>query len=340
MKQTFSLFLISILLFSGCSPEEPVLTKRTVPLMGTFVEVRVWGDKENTNEIIDETLEFAGTFEEKFNIFSTKSEINQLNLKKKAEVSPELYEVLDISKQVSATTDGEFDVTVGPMLKHSGFYAEMPESIRSMIPDRYERGDWKNVTLISPDHVFLDGGVWVDASGIAKGYIVDKMAAFLAEKKVKFFLVNAGGDIYCGKKKEDGKWLIGLRGPASKSALLVLALSEKAVATSGDYENCTIDVKTSEELSHIVNPAVPCVMKKNFSSMTVIASTCAVADALATAMMAMGKEKAIALANTIDGVEVISVTSLDGKCEVNYSAGAEKYVAMVGCAVSLEGDDK
>ncbi|MBU1127545.1 MAG: FAD:protein FMN transferase [Candidatus Omnitrophica bacterium] len=336
MKRPFLLLFAGIFFFSGCSAEKLTLSKRTVPLMGTFVEIRIWGNRDGEDKIIEETLEFAGALEEKFNIFSTRSEINQLNLKKKAEVSPELYHVLDLSKAISAMTDGEFDVTIAPMLKYGGFYAEMPEAIRNMIPDRYEKGGWKNITLFSPDHVSLDGGVWVDASGIAKGYIVDQMADFLAGKKVAYFLINAGGDIYCGKKQNSGKWMVGLRAPASKSAVLVLALQGKAVATSGDYENCVIDAKTSEELSHIVDPSVPCVMKKNFSSMTVIASTCAVADALATAMMAMGKEKAIALADTMDGVEVISVTSQDGECVVDYSAAAEKYVAMAGCSVGLE----
>jgi len=159
--------------------------------MGTFVEVRVWGSRDDQEKIIEETFEFASAFEGKFNIFSTRSEINHLNLKKKAKVSPELYHVLDLSKKISVMTDGEFDVTIAPMLKYGGFYEEMPESIRNMIPDRYEKGDWKNITLVSPDHVSLDGGVWVDASGIAKGYIVDQMAAFLADKKMVYFLINA-----------------------------------------------------------------------------------------------------------------------------------------------------
>ncbi|MGB2599577.1 MAG: FAD:protein FMN transferase, partial [Candidatus Omnitrophota bacterium] len=101
---------------------------------------------------------------------------------------------------------------------------------------------------------------------------------------------------------------------------------DMAVATSGDYENVVIDENTGEVLSHIIDPFREAPIKETFSSVTVIAPTCAEADALATGMMVMGKDDAIALANEMKDVSIIVVTGSDGQHSVDLSEGAEKYV--------------
>jgi len=99
-----------------------------------------------------------------------------------------------------------------------------------------------------------------------------------------------------------------------------------AVATSGDYENVVIDRKSGEYISHIIDPSGEKAKREIPSSITVIAPTCAEADALATGMMAMDKDKAIALADTLKDVEIIAIECPGGRRSMNFSKGAAKYV--------------
>jgi len=331
------LLLVCVALVSGCArkpaQEEYFQRSRTEMLMGTFVQVKLYAkktgsekDAEKADRVIDEAFSLAEKLEKKFNIFDPESEVNRLNTSGEMVVSPELFDILKESKKMSGITGGTFDVTVAPVLKKQGFYKDMPDAIRDSIPEAEAGAGWEDVVLIpGVNRVVLDSGAWVDLSAIAKGYIVDRMADLFRGKGYDIFLINAGGDIYCGKKK-DSDWNIGLRKPGMDRVLLVLALKEKAVATSGDYENWIMNEDTGEFFSHIIDPVRHMAMGKKFSSITVIAPTCAVADALATGMMAMDSNDSIILADSLKGVEVVSVISGDEGYELDWSSGAEKYI--------------
>jgi len=302
--------------------------------MDTFVQVKISGERagdkegrEKVEEAVSGAFQLADELEKRFNIYYPKSEINSLNIAREQSVSPALFDLLEKSEEISRLTSGGFDTTVAPVLKQEGFYKDMPESIREKIPDSPAEGGWKDI-ILSPEsrNVTLRSTAWVDLSGIAKGYIVDRMAEFFRKNKIQGFLINAGGDIYCGERNGDGKWMIGLREPGTEGVLLVLELEDMAVATSGDYENWIMDRDTGEVFSHIVDPLHHALVEKELSSVTVISPACAEADALATGMMAMGKGEAIALADAIEGVEAIVVTFSRDGYKIDYSGGAGEYI--------------
>jgi len=294
--------------------------------MGTFVEIKTYSDSSDIKKVVGGAITLAGGLEKRFSAFDPASEINRLNSRREGKVSPDLYEVLGVSGNTSRLTGGKFDITVSPVLKKKGFYASMPAVLKDRIPDSYADGDWKKVVLAGNSEVVLGGDVWVDLSGIAKGYIVDRMAMFLENGGVGRFLINAGGDIFCGAGPDGRKWQIGLREPGSGKVLLVIAVCRMAVATSGDYENWVFDEIPGRDVAHIVDPSASAPIDKKMSSVTVIAPVCARADALATGMMAMGSKKAIDLAETIDGVEVITVDRDGEGYKMGYSSGAKEYV--------------
>ncbi|MFH1309811.1 MAG: FAD:protein FMN transferase [Candidatus Omnitrophota bacterium] len=311
---------------------------RTDALMGTFVQVKTvcyQGSYRDLVAIVADSFELARQLKKKLSIFNPDSEINALNDEKNKKVSDELFEVIKEAKDIGNITNGEFDITVAPILKKQGFYEDMPDKVLRGIPDNSDSVGWKNV-LLYPEkkEIVLLNGAWLDLSGISKGYIVDKMSEFLQKKGVFDFLINAGGDIYCAKHKRDRDWSIGVRNPRSKLnmertsqyVLLQLDMANMAVATSGDYENVIIENKGKKLLSHIVDPDIKKTLPEMPSSVTVIADACFKADALATGMMAIGKEKALELARSLENVEIIFVENSGAEPDLSFSGGASKYI--------------
>jgi len=300
-------------------------------LMGTFVQIKVIApelSRTKLNGIVKKALEEARGLEARFSIFNTDSEINALNLSGEKTVSPELYDLINEAGRVNHITGGGFDLTVTPVLKARGFYRDMPQEIHSRIPEVFDGVGWENVIMNADARsVKLCNGAWIDASGIAKGYIVDRMASSFRKEGLTSFLINAGGDIYCAVSPGGVAWKIGIRYPGENTIALVIAVKNLAVVTSGDYENVVMDESLKEEISHIIDPS-RCVPGKNaVSSVTVIAPSCTEADGLATGMMVLGRPKAIALADALENVEAIWVECpAEAGYKVEYSASAEKYI--------------
>ena len=331
MRTSILTAVVFLALLSGCRQHgAPAEYSRVGTVMDTFVQVKVSDaalGRDRLESAVEGCLGLAEELSGKFSAFSPSSEINLLNTRKRMEVSPDLLDVISRSADMSSLTGGGFDVTVAPILKRQGLYRNMPEVILREIPDDTAAVNWRNVGINEEDGIItLKGGAWVDLSGIAKGYIVDRMSAFLSEAGIASVMVNAGGDIYCGARIGGGEWLVGVRKPGKGAVSLVLGLKNTAVATSGDYENFVRDEATGEEVSHIADPDSGRTLKKSISSVTVIAPDCAQADALATGMMAMGPEKGIALADSTPGVEVIYIFEEAGKERVVMSKGAGEYI--------------
>ncbi|MFH1846834.1 MAG: FAD:protein FMN transferase [Candidatus Omnitrophota bacterium] len=324
------LFIMGMALLTGCSfAGREKMVSRTETLMGTFVQIKVHtAFPRGVQREIDAVLGKAGGLERKFNIFDAESEVNSLNINKHIRASSELLDVIEKAVNMSIVTDGKFDITVSPILNADGFYPDMPVEIKDRIPKEFGGVGWQNISIEerTPD-IFLSENTWIDLSGIAKGYIVDKISKSLKDKKVLHFLINAGGDMYCTTRSpQEESWRIGIREPSTNGFILVLGLKNTAVATSGDYENIVIEKESGTELSHIIDPEVDRAKEKKSSSITVIASTCAEADALATAMMVMDEAQAVAFADTLENVEVVAVSYAEGQRKVLFSEGAEKYI--------------
>ena len=147
---------------------------------------------------------------------------------------------------------------------------------------------------VGPRQVRLEiPGMGVTLDGIAKGFVVDRMAAVLEGRGLKDYLINAGGDIRCAGHREDGTtWRIGVQDPGKKADLPdIIGMSGGAVATSGSYE---IHFDRDRTYHHIVSGETGLSPQASLS-VSVVAPTALTADALATSLFVMEPDQGLAL---------------------------------------------
>ncbi|MFH1665179.1 MAG: FAD:protein FMN transferase, partial [Candidatus Omnitrophota bacterium] len=159
------------LVLSGCSGvDEDGVYSRTDMFMGTFVQVKVIAPgigRDRVSRLVDEVFNAARRMEKKFNGFDPASEVNELNIKKKMRVSPEMFSLLTKARMAGDMTGGEFNILVAPALKAGGFYARMPREILDKIPEAAGPPDWKDIVLEEDTgNVVLRENAWIDLAGI------------------------------------------------------------------------------------------------------------------------------------------------------------------------------
>ena len=264
-----------------------------------------------------------------FNGQGLVSRINKNNKKKVVKVSPELFRLAKRAKEYFVLTQGAFDITVEPLTQIWGFGPEkktLPEAKAITEVLRYVGLDKIKLDEKSKTFTFKDARVKMDFGAIAKGYAVDEAVKIFKARGIKEGLINIGGDLYCmGAKPGSKSWFIGIRDPENKGNILAtLQLHDKAIATSGTYENFYI--YNNKRYSHIIDPRTGYPVINNITSATVIADDCTTADALATAVFVLGEHKAVTLIESLPDIECFLIISKDGRSEFIISSGMERYI--------------
>lgn len=231
-------------------------------------------------------------------LFNGQSTLSRINSGKQAEADAMLLEVLQLAEKVSQSTNGAFDVTVGPLVNAWGFGFARRDSLSPARVDSLR-------ALVGHDKLRLDGTkvikadarMVIDCGAIAKGYGVDRVAALLRRKGVADYMVEVGGEVVVrGQKDKNGTpWAIGINKPTAEAVAggemqTVLELHDCALATSGNYLN--FYEENGRRYAHTIDPATGYPVQHSVLSATVIAPSCAEADAYATSFMVMGLDKA------------------------------------------------
>ncbi len=254
------------------------------------------------------------------------SKFNNLEVGDSLNIKSDFNHVFNKSHYYHSLTNGSFEVTIKPLIDLWGF--EKPD-YRTNIPDsssikRALTNIGINNIKIRDGYIYKMNEVSLDFSALAKGYAVDKIATFLKDNLIYNFMVEIGGELsLSGYNSEDKKWSIGVQNPSLNniSSTLNLLLTNKAIATSGNYRNFfTYDGKS---YSHIISPTTGYPIDKNILSVTVISDQCIDADALATSLIVMNIEDGIDLIDKIKGTEVFYITKEN---ENLYSKGFKAFV--------------
>lgn len=285
------------------------MAKRSQPIMGTVLNLTVYGpDRDSCEEALTRTVSTMQELEKKLSRHMSTSELSELNRTGVLEnPGKDLLQVLSLAQDLSRKTSGAFDVTVLPLLKlHEQIQGENDH------PDLKDHSTARGLVDYSNLHLGIGSvqltarGMGVSLDGIGKGYIVDQGVDTLRSLGFNNVYVEAGGDLMVSGQKEDRTpWRIGIRNPRPKQdqQLVTIGVSDKAVATSGDYmQPFTPDLQHH----HIIDP------RSGFSppelaSCTVTAPNVALADGLATAIMVLGNNDALDLIEPMEGCEAYMI---------------------------------
>ena len=214
-------------------------------------------------------------------------------------VPAQLMAVLRLGLEIGRASAGAFDIGMGDAVAAWGFgpTAADADRIRQAL-----------ATPRRPAHEVLDldhasgrvkklAPITLDLNGIAKGYGVDRLAEVLRGRGIRSALVGIDGEMRALGLRPDGEpWAVAVEAPDPdrRAAHSLLALEDAAVATSGDYRH-RVQVG-DRQLSHTMDPRRGAPLPAPPASVTVIAQSCAEADAWASALMVLGENEGSALA--------------------------------------------
>ena len=225
-------------------------------------------------------------------------------------VGPEALEVIQKSIIASKLSDGTFDITfqiMGDLWKFGDARDEKPKvPNKNDVQKKKKLVDYRKIEF-EGNKVRLGKGQRIGLGGIAKGYIVDKVARVLRDGGLATFLVQAGGDLYGSGRKPDGSpWVSGIQDPRGGSGRFfgVLELEDHAFSTAGDYARAY--VVDGKRYHHIIDPRTgyPATLCR---SVTIWAPDALTADTVDDAVFILGPEKGLALVESLDSVGAVIV---------------------------------
>lgn len=295
-----SLVWISLLI-TGCSRSDgPEILEFSGRTMGTWYTIKVAefpssADPETIAKVIETEL---NNVNDKMSTYKSDSELSLFNKAPVGEpfkVSPDTFEVITRSLEIWRLSQGAFDVTIGPLVNLWGFGPDgKPEKIPSLedMKNAWDKVGSDGLILHVDDRELVKRKeLYVDLSAIAKGYAVDRVAEALENAGIRRYLVEVGGEIRAGNSKAAGiSWQVAVEEPVSDRRQIhkVIKLDNAAMATSGDYRNYfEVDGK---RYSHTIDPRNGQPIAHQLASASVIMPSCADADAWATALMVLGPD--------------------------------------------------
>ena len=297
--------------------------RRSQLLMGTVVEIMAGGRPAGQLEdAVDAAFSEMVRLDHLLSSYNQDSEVSRLSQSASGgAVSAETAAVIGLGLEVARRSGGAFDLTLGRLKALWGIDRENP-----VVPNR--QAITAALAGIGPNALTLNGRqlnkhdaeLQIDLGGIAKGYAVDRAIAVLRERGIASAAVNAGGDMYLLGQRPERPWRVGIQQPRQKDAVLeTVQVSDRAVVTSGDYER--FFEKDGQRYHHIFDPqsGFPA---RGCQSVTIIADSVALGDALATALFVLGPQEGLRLLDQYPGAEALIVAT-DGS--LHASPGWTKY---------------
>ncbi|MGB1984000.1 MAG: FAD:protein FMN transferase [Porticoccaceae bacterium] len=298
--------------------------------MGTTYSITVVADQLPPDDLSQQIDRLLSKVDSSMSTYKDESEIsrfNRLSVGQTQKISSEFAEVIRISQKIWHQSNGAFDPTIGPLVDLWGFgpvdrEGQVPssESIEQVLSNvGFESIVLEDLTLSKLAPVALD------VSAVAKGYAVDLVANHLEMLALPDYLVEIGGEIRVSGTNPDGQpWRIALEQPQLFAAVdRVIEISDSAIATSGDYRNYF--EKDGVRYSHTIDPRTGMPIRHKLASVSVIAESCAEADAWATALSVMGAVESKKLANQL-GLAVYMLVREDDQFVAEHSDKFEQYL--------------
>ncbi|MDP6190547.1 MAG: FAD:protein FMN transferase [Gammaproteobacteria bacterium] len=330
-----ALWLLTVAVLSGClAPQQTPLKTITGLAMGTSYTVKWLVVNESAEQAYpDQINALVRQIEESMSTYMDASDLSGLNGAPAGiwhSVPADMAALIGHAQTISQSTDGAFDITIGPVVDLWGFGPDpKPETIPTA--DQLDAlrplvGYQQIAVRQDPPAVKKANTNAIDLSAIAKGYAVDRVAQWLQARGIAHFMVEIGGEIRTrGTKLEGQPWRIAIESPGqqARSVFEVVRVEDRALATSGNYRNYYEE--NGIRYAHTLDPKSLQPVRHKLASVTVMTDNAAEADALATALMVLGEDQGVAWA-ALHKVPAYFIIWQDDQFVSRQTAGFEQFI--------------
>ena len=273
------------------------------------------------------------SMDQQMSLWVENSEISRLNRGDSVYLSNDFQEVILKSIYISELTNGDFDITIAPLIKAWGFSGGThKDSIN--VDSLMNYVGYKGLVASRPGPISeksaLPKGYQIDVNAIAQGYTVDIVSNFFRNANVHNYMIEIGGEVRCKGTNIDGrKWRIGIEQPQEERAAgqyqTIVVLDTMSLATSGNYRKFWVDER-GQRVVHTIDPETGQPVISNLLSVSIIANNATFADALATACMVSGLARAKAMVERFPNTEgYFIVGNKYGEFEVQTTSNWSQY---------------
>ena len=308
------------------------IKQKIINQMGTRISLSiVHPEAEN---ILEKAGRMLIDYEARFSANNSNSAlmtVNQLAGIQPVHVDSDLYDLIQIGKKYSLSSNLALNITIGPLVKlwKIGFTdAHVPE----------QKEIEEKLKLIDPTDIELDAdkrtvyltkkGMEIDLGALAKGYFADKLKKFFQNVGVQSGLVDLGGNVLTigeNPKYEDGYWRVGIQKPSPVRGDLIGAVlvKDKSVVTSGIYErSLKVDGK---KYHHIFDSTTGYPIENELASVTIISDESIDGELWTTLLFMFSPTAALQYIDSIPGIEALIITKDN---DVKMTRGIVPYVVL------------
>ena len=330
MKLLRAFFFLPLLWSCQSAPELVQMTNQGPAQGSTFSISYLVPEGVDYRKDIDSILK---SMDQQMSLWVENSEISRLNRGDSVYVSNDFQEVILKSIYISELTNGDFDVTIAPLIKAWGFSGgTRKDSIN--VDSLMNYVGYKGLMASGPGTISekfaLPKGYEIDVNALAQGYTVDILSNFFLNVNVHNYMIEIGGEVRCKGTNIDGrKWRIGIEQPQEERTAgqyqTIVVLDSMSLATSGNYRKFWVDER-GQRVVHTINPGTGQPVTSNLLSVSIISNNATFADALATACMVSGLTRAKTMIERFPDTEgYFIVGNKYGEFEVQTTSNWSQY---------------
>ena len=319
-------FLLLLLAIASCQTQDK-MQRFQGDALGTSFNVRYF-DTAPSERVSDSIDAVFLRMNQSMSTYWPNAIISKVNRDEPVTTDADFKKVFQTAKNIWQQTDGYFDPTVGALVNAYGFGpAKSLEQIdQATIDSLLKITGFDKVSLL-PDGTIkkTHKNSYLDFNAIAKGYAVDALASMLQSLGYTQFLVEVGGELFASglHPEKEKPWRVAIDHPKQDTArtfIATLPLQNQGLASSGNYRKFRMDA-SGKRYVHTVNPKTGETVQSNVLSTSVLAPSTMLADAYATALMAMPYEQGKTLISNLSAIEAMWVLAVNDSVQVVATPG-------------------
>lgn len=290
------------------SEKKPV--SQTEFALDTVCTVSLYDWHGDGQQLLSDVFRICHQYENLLSTTVSSSDIYKINHShgKTVTVSTETAQLLSDALSYCEMSGGKFDITLYPVKQlwdFSGNNSAIPD--QNMLDRALRQVNYRQIVLEETRVTLPDGG-GIDLGAIAKGYITDKIAEYLQDRRVRSAVIDLGGNIrVIGTKPDGNRWKVGIQKPFDSGSITTVQAADESVVTSGIYQRFFKD--NGNLYHHILDSSTGMPCDTGLASVTVIAPSAEQADALSTVCMLLGYEASCQLLRNFPETQAYFITS-------------------------------